>query len=88
MKRQVSLEEISDGKLYGGADLVKADCQDCKGCSACCHGMGESIVLDPRDVFDLCRGLSVRFEDLLAPSRFMWWMELRMLPKPSDDRKR
>lgn len=88
MKRQVSLEEISDGKLYGGADLVKADCQDCKGCSACCHGMGESIVLDPRDVFDLCRGLSVRFEDLLAstvaPSCGGWSDS----SKPSDDRKR
>ena len=51
MKRQVSLEEISDGKLYGGADLVKADCQDCKGCTFCCYGI-EVIVLDPRDVFD------------------------------------
>ena len=26
MKRQVTMEEISDGKLYTSNDLVKADC--------------------------------------------------------------
>ena len=41
MKRNVSLEEISDGKLYTSNDMVKADCGDCQGCSACCHGMGD-----------------------------------------------
>lgn len=50
MIREVSLEEISDGKLYGLNDMVKAGCHDCEGCSACCHGMGNSIVLDPLDV--------------------------------------
>ncbi|MCI8697171.1 MAG: YkgJ family cysteine cluster protein, partial [Lachnospiraceae bacterium] len=25
MKRNVTLEEISDGRLYGGNDMVKAD---------------------------------------------------------------
>ena len=46
MKRNVRLEDISDGKLYTANDLVKADCHDCEGCSACCSGMA-SIVLDP-----------------------------------------
>ena len=49
MKRQVTMEEISDGKLYTSNDLVKADCGDCEGCHACCTGMGSSIVLDPLD---------------------------------------
>ena len=53
MKRQVSLEEISDGRLYGPNDLVKADCGDCRGCSDCCHGMGSSVILDPMDVYRL-----------------------------------
>ncbi len=57
MKRNVSLEEISDGKLYGLNDMVKADCGDCKGCFACCHGMGQSVVLDPFDVFRLLQGM-------------------------------
>ena len=47
MLRDVKLEEISDGKLYGANDLVKADCHDCAGCCDCCCGMGESILLDP-----------------------------------------
>ena len=38
MKRQVTMEEISDGKLYTSNDLVKADCDDCEGCHACCTG--------------------------------------------------
>ena len=50
MKRYVSLEEISDGRLYTAKDMVRADCHGCEGCSACCHGMGESIILDPYDV--------------------------------------
>ena len=53
MKRYVSLEEISDGRLYTAKDMERADCHGCEGCSACCHGMGESIILDPYDVYRL-----------------------------------
>ena len=66
MKREVDINEISDGKLYGANDLVKADCNDCKGCCDCCKGMGESITLDPYDVYRLTTGLNVSFEILLA----------------------
>lgn len=66
MKRQVSMDEISDGKLYTLNDMVKAGCNDCKGCSACCQGMGSSIVLDPLDVYRLCQNLGMTFEQLLA----------------------
>ena len=65
MRREVDINEISDGNLYGPNDMVKADCGDCKGCSACCQGMGESIVLDPYDVYRLTNGLNVSFEMLL-----------------------
>ncbi|MCR5703547.1 MAG: YkgJ family cysteine cluster protein [Eubacterium sp.] len=65
MKRDVDLKEISDGRLYTANDMVKADCHDCKGCHACCCGMGNSIVLDPLDVHRLCQGLQVGFETLL-----------------------
>ena len=51
MERNVTMAEISDGKLYSRDDMVKAGCDDCRGCSACCHGMGNSIVLDPYDVY-------------------------------------
>ena len=66
MKREVDIKEISDGNLYGPNDMVKAESGDCKGCSACCQGMGESIVLDPYDVYRLTTGLNLSFEALLA----------------------
>lgn len=65
MKRYVSLEEISDGKLYRANDMVKADCMGCKGCSKCCHGMGDTILLDPYDVFRWERGLQKSLQAFL-----------------------
>lgn len=65
MRRDVSMSEISDGKLYGLNDMVKADCQDCIGCSACCHNMGQSIVLDPLDIMRLKSCLNLSFEGLM-----------------------
>ncbi|MCM1045826.1 MAG: YkgJ family cysteine cluster protein [Candidatus Gastranaerophilales bacterium] len=46
------MEEISDGRLYGIHDMVKADCHDCVGCSQCCHDMVDTIILFP---LDACR---------------------------------
>ena len=66
MKRNIDMNEISDGKLYDVNDMVKADCNDCKGCSACCQGMGQSILLDPLDIYTLTVGLNTSFEQLLA----------------------
>ncbi|MGN0334474.1 MAG: YkgJ family cysteine cluster protein [Lachnospiraceae bacterium] len=66
MKREVTLEEISDGRLYGSNDMVKADCGDCNGCSACCRGMGASITLDPLDIYRLTTNLELSFDGLLA----------------------
>jgi hypothetical protein len=62
MIRDWDLNEVSDGKRYTLSDMVKADCDDCKGCSACCHDMGKSIVLDPLDIYRL----SMSFEELLG----------------------
>lgn len=80
MKRNVSLEEISDGKLYGLNDLVKADCHDCQGCFSCCQGMGESIVLDPLDVYRLCNGLHKTFESLLTDALALQVVDGIILP--------
>ncbi|MDF2886896.1 MAG: hypothetical protein K0R23_1281 [Lacrimispora sp.] len=65
MKREIDIREISDGKMYDLNDMVRADCKDCEGCSACCKGMGTSIVLDPLDAFRLTGGLNCTFEALL-----------------------
>ena len=66
MERYIDMNQVSDGRLYTANDLVKADCGGCRGCSACCRGMGNSIVLDPLDVFRLCRGQNTDFEALLS----------------------
>lgn len=65
MRREVLLADISDGKRYRINDMVKADCQDCKGCSDCCKDMGNSIVLDPLDIHRLKKSLQVDFNTLL-----------------------
>ena len=64
MRREQTLEEISDGKLYDSNDMVKADCQDCAGCHDCCEGMGDSVVLDPMDVYRLCTNLGKTPQEL------------------------
>lgn len=65
MRRNVSLAEISDGKLYGENDMVRADCHGCSGCSECCRGMGSSIILDPYDVYRMTTGLGKTLSGLL-----------------------
>ena len=66
MERNIDMKEVSDGKLYTSNDMVKADCGGCEGCSACCRGMGESIVLDPLDIHRLCCGLGTDFNGLMV----------------------
>lgn len=57
--------DINIGKLYGSNDMVKVGCHDCMGCSSCCRDMGQSIWLDPYDVYHLTKGTNKRFEQLL-----------------------
>lgn len=65
MKREWNMNEVSDGRFYDLRDMVKAGCDNCKGCSDCCHDMGNSITLDPYDIFRLTTGLNKSFEELL-----------------------
>lgn len=66
MLRNVTLEDISDGKLYTENDLVKTDTNSCVGCkTVCCQNMGNTIVLDPRDMFDLVRAKGASANALL-----------------------
>lgn len=65
MKSVMSLEGISDGKLYDIEDVVSADTGGCKGCSACCQGVGELFSLTPYDVYEMRSYLKISFEELL-----------------------
>ena len=69
MLRNIDLDEISDGKLYTAGDLAKVGCQDCEGCCDCCCQMGDTIILDPLDVWQLMQGRGKSFEQLLDESR-------------------
>lgn len=60
-----NLDEISDGKIYGLNDMVRAACNDCAGCSSCCEDMGDSIILDPLDIYELTSNLACSFKELL-----------------------
>ena len=51
--------------LYNVNDMVKVGCNDCKGCFSCCTGMGESIILDPCDVWHLETHLHCTFAELM-----------------------
>lgn len=80
MQRNVTLEEISDGKLYTSNDMVKADCQDCVGCCDCCTGMGDSVVLDPYDLHRLSEGLKKSPDELLSGPLILGVVDGNILP--------
>lgn len=80
MRREVTLEEISDGNLYEANDMVKADCQDCQGCWDCCQGMGDSVILDPCDVNRLCHGLKKTPEELMNAELELGLVDGNILP--------
>lgn len=64
MKRNIDINEITDGKLYDKNSLVKIDCQDCSGCSECCHVTGDTIILDPYDIWQFAVSFNETFETL------------------------
>lgn len=65
MLRNCSLEDISDGRLYTAEEMAKINCHDCQGCDQCCHGMGNSILLDPYDFYQLEIGCGENFNSLM-----------------------
>ena len=69
-----NFEENSDGKRYGLHDMVRAACNDCEGCHFCCEDMGDSILLDPLDVYLLQKNLKTKIETLIEKK-----IELRMV---------
>ena len=90
MERQVNMEDISDGRLYGINDMVKADCHGCRDCSVCCQGMGSSILLDPLDIFRLSCGLNKSFEEMIDEKIELNVVDGLILPnlKMADDTER
>lgn len=65
MLRDVDINDISDGKLYTAEDLVKITSDECKGCSECCRIVGDTILLDPLDIFNLSVALNKTFTEMI-----------------------
>lgn len=51
--------------LYSSNDMAKLGCSECGGCSSCCRGMGQSIILDPYDLFLLHTATGQTFAQLM-----------------------
>lgn len=64
MKREGSVEEISDGRNYRSDDLVKIGTNGCSGCCDCCR-MDPVIVLDPWDTYMLQKGTGLSLDKML-----------------------
>ena len=56
MLREEGIEEIYDGRFYSPDDLVPVGCSGCEGCSDCCRNTGDTIILDPYDMYLLQTG--------------------------------
>ena len=80
MKREGDLSSLTDGKLYRSSDMAKLGCNDCEGCSACCKGMGNSVVLDPYDVWRLSKGLGIPFASMIGKQVMLSVVDGLILP--------
>ncbi|MDE5931857.1 MAG: YkgJ family cysteine cluster protein [Lachnospiraceae bacterium] len=69
-----------DTKLFDLNDMVRAGCNDCKGCSDCCRGMGQSILLDPYDIWQLETHLGETFAGLMQDKIELHMEERLILP--------
>lgn len=80
MKREGDLSSLTDGKLYRSSDMARLGCNDCEGCSACCKGMGNSVVLDPYDVWRLEQGIGIPFAQMVGKQIMLSVVDGLILP--------
>ncbi len=73
MQRDVAIDDIWDGRFYGKNDMAKTGCNGCEGCSDCCRNTGDSIILDPLDMYCLTIWTHKSFEDMIEKE-----IEIRM----------
>lgn len=51
--------------LYSNNEMARLGCNECSGCSSCCREMGQSIILDPYDIFQLQIAAGQTFAQLM-----------------------
>lgn len=69
----------SDGKFYTVKDMARTNCNDCKGCHACCTDMGDSILLDPYDLWQFATKESMFFAEMMQDGKIALTQENFML---------
>lgn len=80
MLRDESITEISDGRFYGPNDMVKADTASCSGCSLCCHGMEDTLLLEPPDIYRFRKEMNLTFDQLLEGAAELGMADGLILP--------
>lgn len=56
---------MTEVRTYSANDMARIYCEKCNGCGDCCHGMTDTIHLDPWDVHQLETHLQQNFMQLL-----------------------
>lgn len=52
-------------RFYTSQEMAKISCHMCAGCGSCCQKMGDTVHLDPYDVYQLTTNLKTSFTELL-----------------------
>jgi Fe-S-cluster containining protein len=55
-------------RLLSANDLARVSTRECEGCGECCRGMGDTIHLDPYDIYLLTKHLHCTVNDLMDTS--------------------
>ncbi len=58
-------------KLYRANDMAKIATAKCEGCGMCCRGMGDSIHLDPYDIYQITKATGKSFREMLEHEIFL-----------------
>lgn len=56
---------MENNKYLNINDMARIGCNECDGCSKCCHNMGQSIIVDPYDLMRLEEHLGLSFAELM-----------------------
>jgi Fe-S-cluster containining protein len=64
MRINETIEDITGGKTFGINDMVKADTRGCEGCSHCCYSHGDTMVLNPYDIYEMMKVSGLTYQEL------------------------
>lgn len=67
-------------RFYNSTEMARVSSSVCAGCGACCRGMGDTVVLDPYDIWLLTNRLRRDFRELLDESIDLHVEEKVILP--------